>query len=150
MSRTDAILWAGRLFTVVFTIAVGWDALADGQLSAEIRRVTIGIVCGLFALWALWQVRVAHRYEGWPLVVPLPFRWVFAIWLASITLFTAWIVALSEVEWLFSDYRSAFVWWQFGTASLWVASRWLIVETRHTAGPGEMGSGPHGNGNGGT
>lgn len=143
MARADAILWVGRLLSVVFTTMILWDALADGQLSQEIRRATIGIVAGLFMLWAIWQIRIAYKYEGWPVIRPLPFRWVFAIWLCSITLFTLWIVVLSEVAWLFSDYRSAFVWWQFGAASIWVASRWMIVETHQDSGAGETGTGPH-------
>lgn len=149
MTRNNVILWVGRILTIIFTAAIVIDIAADGIMSQEIRQVTIGIVGALFLMWAVWQARIAKQYEGWPLTLPVPFRWVFAVWLGSFTLFIAWVLVISEVEWLATPYRSAFVWWQFGASSLWVAGRWVTVDETHAAGVGETGTGTS-NGTGGT
>lgn len=146
MTRTDAILWAGRVATVIFTAAIAYDAYADGELSETIRRITIAGVGLLFLAWAIWQIKVAKQYDGWPLTLPLPFRWVFAVWLMSFFAFIAWVVLIDVETRIRTPYRSAFMWWQFGASTLWVFGRWVTVDAPHEAGIGETG---HTNGNGG-
>lgn len=146
MTRNDLILWFGRIATLVFTIAVFYDVYHDQHFSREIRIAVIataGIVIG--ALFA-WQVYVAQKYDGWP-VIPFSFRWVVATWLGSMAVFIAWVVVTSLKRDIYTDLRSAIVYWQFATATLWFASRWVTVQTPHQAGIGETGTTP-GNGAG--
>ena len=139
MNRTSAILWAGRILTIIFTVSVAWDSYSDGQLSREIREVTLGLVALLFLMLFGWQVRIAWKYEGFP-TIPLAFRWVMATWLGSLMLFVVWLVLTSFIEDVFTPYRSAVMWWQFGTSTLWFAPRWLTIDTPHKAGAGETGA----------
>lgn len=146
MSRYRVIIWTGRLLTLIYTIAVLVDVLGDGTLSQEIRQVTITVVALVFAAIAIWQTRIAWKYEGLP-VLPLPFRWVVVVFFASFALFCAWVIASSIWPEIYSDRRSSVLWWQFGTSTLWFASRWVTVDEPHPAGVGETGTGPgHGGG----
>lgn len=145
MSRNDIILWFGRIATILFTAAVFWDIYTDELLSRGLRATVLTIVVLVFLSLFCWQVYVAHKYDGWP-VIPFSFRWVVATWLGSLALFIAWIVLISFIDGLYSDRRSAVIWWQVGTSTLWFCSRWVTVQTPHPAGVGETGSMP-GNGN---
>ena len=146
MNRNDLILWFGRVCTLAFTAAVAWDIYHDGVLSQELRQAVLAIVVLVFLLLFGWQVYVAHKYDGLP-VIPFSFRWVVATWLGSLALFIAWVVAISFFDDLYTDRRSAVIWWQVGVSTLWFSSRWVTVQTPHTAGIGETGGTP---GNGGT
>lgn len=141
MSRNDLIMWFGRIATLIFTTAVFIDVYSDQQLSREIRLTVLGIVGIVVAALFIWQVYIAQKYDGLP-VIPFSFRWVVACWLGSLGLFVIWIVLITFFESLYSDRRSAIIWWQFGTATLWFASRWVTVQTPHAAGIGETGTTP--------
>ena len=141
MTRYHVILWTGRLLALVYTVALIYDVFGDGNLSREIRLTTIGIVAFVFVLICGWQARIAWRYEGVP-SLPMPFRWVVALWFASLALFVAWNIASALWDGIYSDRRSSFMWWQFGTSTLWFASRWVTVDEPHTASIGETGSSP--------
>lgn len=147
MNRNDIILWFGRVATIVFTAAVVYDIYGDATLSREIRAAVLGIVTCVFFALAAWQGYIARKYDGWP-VIPLSFRWVVATWFGALSLFIVWQMAVTFWPEMYTDRRSAILWWQFGAATIWFASRWVTVETPHTAGIGETGSTP-GNGNGG-
>lgn len=141
MTRNDLIMWFGRISTIVFTIAVIVDIYGDQQLSREIRLTVLAIVVAVVSALFGWQVYIAQKYDGWP-VIPLSFRWVVATWLGSLALFVAWIILITFWDDIYSDRRSAVVWWQFGTSTLWFASRWVTVQTPHPAGVGETGISP--------
>lgn len=146
MTRNDAILWFGRIATIALTVAIVLDMTRDAHLSQEIRRVVLGTVAVTVLSMFVWQGRVAYRYDGWPWP-PFAFRWVVWSWLGSLGAFIVWLIVSGVWPTLYSDYRSAVMWWQFGVMTLWFASRWVTVETPHQAGVGETGSTP---GNGGT
>ena len=141
MTRNDQIMWFGRIATLIFTIAVIYDVYTDHSLSRELRLTVLVVVLAVFMALAAWQGYIAEKYDGWP-VIPLSFRWVVFGWLASFALFIGWIVAITLYEPLYTDLRSAIVWWQFGVSSLWFASRWVTVSTPHPAGAGETGLNP--------
>ena len=144
MTRTDAILWAGRVLSAAFTASIVYDALADGMLSDEIRRATLATAGLLFLALCLWQVRIAWRYDGPPVRLPLPFRWVMAAWLGSLALLVAWRLLVGAAPGVYTAYRAAVVWWCVGQATIYFAARWTTVETPHRAGIGETGTGPGG------
>jgi len=141
MKRNDFILWFGRIATVLFTIGIIYDVYADQRLSAELRLVVIGVAGMVAASIFGWQAYIAYKYDGAPFI-PFSFRWVVATWFGALTLFIAWMIAINYLPEIYTDRRSAVVWWQFGSATLWFASRWITVETPHTAGIGETGSTP--------
>ena len=140
MRRNDIILWFGRICSVGFTVMVANDVLSDGTLSEEIRRTVIAIVGLVFLLIGGWQIWIAWRYEGMPLI-PLPFRWVVAVTFMSWALFVAWTLLISFYPDIYTDRRSSVIWWQFGTSTIWFAARWVTVDTPKSAGIGETGSG---------
>jgi hypothetical protein len=139
MSRNDVIMWIGRIATIVFTIAVLADMYTDQHLSREIRITVLSIVGVVVMSLFGWQVYIAQKYDGLPLI-PFSFRWVVATWLGSLLVFIAWTVLITFIDDVYTDRRSAVVWWQFGTATLWFASRWVTVQTPHSAGVGETGA----------
>lgn len=143
MTRNDLILWLGRIATIVFTVAVVWDIYSDDQMSFELRVAVMVIVLAVFLSLFGWQVHVAKKYDGWP-IIPFSFRWVVATWVGSLALFFAWIILISFFDGIYSDRRSAIMWWQAGTSTLWFASRWWTVQTPHPAGIGETGTSPNG------
>ena len=145
MNRNNVIMWVGRILTIIFSYAVVVDMANDNALSREIRATVLGIV-GIVVLSIFgWQVYIAQKYDGFPLI-PFSFRWVVATWFGSLLLFIAWILAITYVPSVYSDLRSAFIWWQFGTATLWFMSRWVTVQTPHSAGIGETGASTPGSG----
>lgn len=141
MTRYHVILWTGRVLALIYTAAVVYDVAGDGALSREIRQVTMAVVGIVFLLIFGWQARIAWKYEGIP-SVPMPFRWVVAVWFASLAVFVAWNIAGSVWPDIYTDRRSSFFWWQFGTSTLWFASRWVTVDEPHVASIGETGTGP--------
>lgn len=145
MNRNDAIMWAGRILTIIFSYAVFADLQTDRQLSEAIRIAVLGIVGLVVASIFGWQVYIAQKYDGLP-VIPFSFRWVVATWFGSLMVFIGWILTISFLESIYTDLRSAVVWWQFGTATLWFASRWVTVQTPHRAGIGETGASTPGSG----
>lgn len=147
MHRDDAIMWTARGFAVAYIAAVAWDAAADGNFSSEIRYLTMAVMGLVFVTLCAWQVMVALAYEGIP-VVPLPFRWVTALWFGALALLLGWLILWRYVPEVYTEYRAALVWCQAGVATLWWAARWVTVGSPHVAGVGETGTG--GNGNGGT
>ena len=138
MTRNNAILWFGRIATMIFTLFVALDMVSDRQLSQNIRLATIGIVLFLVVTILLWQTSIAWRYDGLP-IVPLSFRWVVATWFGSLALFLIWVISVTLVDGLYTDIRSAIMYWQFGVATLWFASRWMTLESPQKAGLGETG-----------
>ena len=138
MTRNNAILWFGRIATMIFTFFVALDMISDRQLSQNIRLATIGIVLFLVVTILLWQTSIAWRYDGLP-IVPLSFRWVVATWFGSLALFLIWVISVTLVDGLYTDIRSAIMYWQFGVATLWFASRWMTLESPQKAGLGETG-----------
>ena len=139
MNRNDVIMWVGRILTIIFTIAVFTDMVSDQELSFAIRMTVLGIVATVFLTLFVWQVYIARKYDGCP-VVPFSFRWVMAMWLGSLSLLVAWFVTISIFDGLYTDLRSAFVWYQAGVATTWFMARWLAVQTPHQAGIGETGA----------
>ena len=139
MTRNNAILWFGRIATMIFTLFVALDMVSDRQLSQNIRLATIGIVLFLVVTILLWQTSIAWRYDGLP-IVPLSFRWVVATWFGSLALFLIWVISVTLIDELYTDIRSAIMYWQFGVATLWFASRWMTLESPQKAGLGETGS----------
>ena len=144
MNRNEVIMWLGRIGTLAFTIAVIVDMYGDATLSRELRTVVLSMVISLFVALCGWQGYIAMKYDGWP-IIPLSFRWVVFMWLASFVIFIGWVLAQTYLD-IYTDLRSAVVWWQFGTASLWFASRWVTVDAPHPAGAGETGMTPQGGG----
>ena len=138
MTRNNAILWFGRIATMIFTLFVALDMVSDRQLSQNIRLATIGIVLFLVVTILLWQTSIAWRYDGLP-IVPLSFRWVVATWFGSLALFLIWVISVTLIDELYTDIRSAIMYWQFGVATLWFASRWMTLESPQKAGLGETG-----------
>ena len=138
MTRNNAILWFGRIATMIFTFFVALDMISDRQLSQNIRLATIGIVLFLVVTILLWQTSIAWRYDGLP-IVPLSFRWVVATWFGSLALFLIWVISVTLVDRLYTDIRSAIMYWQFGVSTLWFASRWMTLESPQKAGLGETG-----------
>lgn len=145
MNRNDVIMWAGRILTIVFSYAVFADLQTDSALSREIKMTVISFVGFLFASIFVWQVVVAYRYDGMPFI-PFSFRWVMAAWAGSLFFFIAWLIAVNVFPALYSDLRSAVMYWQLGTATLWFMSRWFTVNTPHRAGIGETGASAPGSG----
>ena len=136
--RRGLILWFGRMFSLAFTVALIADMLSDGTMSREIRQVTIAVTGFVFALVFFWQTRIAYRYEGVPMV-PVPFRWVVAVWFGSMFLFVAWNVLIAWWADAYNDYRSSVIWWQFVMSTMWFCARWITADEKHTAGQGETG-----------
>ena len=138
MTRNTAILWFARIATMVFTFFVALDMIKDQELSRDIRMTTVGIVLLLVVTIFGWQTAIAWRYDGFP-IIPLSFRWVVATWFGSLALFLLWIISIAIVDGLYTHIRSAIMYWQFGVATLWFASRWMTIESPHKAGLGETG-----------
>ena len=138
MTRNNAILWFARIATMIFTFFVVLYLASDQELSRSIRLATVGIVFFLVMTILSWQVVIAWRYDGLP-IIPLSFRWVVATWFGSLALFLLWIISIAIVDRLYTHIRSAVMYWQFGVATLWFASRWMTIEAPHKAGLGETG-----------
>ena len=138
MTRNSAILWFGRIATMIFTFFVALDIIGDQELSSNIRLVTIGMVLILAITILVWQVLIAWRYDGLP-IIPFSFRWVVATWFGSLALFLLWVILTGIVDGLYTHIRSAIMYWQFGIATLWFASRWMTLESPQKAGLGETG-----------
>lgn len=147
MRRNDAITLFGRIIGVAFLIAMVVDLVTDGAMSREIRQAIIGVAAFVFASMCIWQVRIAHKYDGWPLVLPLTFRWVVAVSFLAIAAFVGWTFVASLVDGAYSNWLSALFWLGFVEGMIWFAARWVTVDDSHPAGPGETGTGGH-NGNG--
>ena len=145
MNRNDAIMWVGRILTIIFSYAVFADLQTDNAMSREIRTVVLGIVSIVVLSVFVWQVYIAQKYDGLP-VIPLSFRWVVATWFGSMLTFITWLVLTTIFDGLYTDLRSAVIWWQFGISTIWFASRWVTVQTPHQAGIGETGANAPGNG----
>lgn len=146
MTRNKAILWFGRIATIIFTFFVALDIASDNELSRDIRMTTIGIVFLLVVTILGWQTAIAWRYDGLP-IIPLSFRWVVALWFGSLALFLLWVLATSFIDGIYTHLRSATMYWQFGVATIWFASRWMTIESPHKAGLGETGGNIDNSGN---
>jgi hypothetical protein len=140
MNRNDVIVWFGRLFSIAFSGAMLWDLITDGTMSQTIRQATIGITGLVFLSIFLWQARIAYRYEGIP-TIPMPFRWVVAAWMGSMALLVAWNLTVSFHVDIFTEHRSAVMWWQFAISTVWFGARWVTVDGPHLSGTGETGAG---------
>ena len=145
MNRNDVIMWVGRILTFVFTYAVFADLQSDAAMSREIRTVVLAIVSLVVLSIFAWQVYIAQKYDGMP-VIPLSFRWVVATWFGSMLTFITWLGLTTIFDEMYTDLHSAVVWWQFGISTIWFASRWARVQTPHQAGIGETGASPNGHG----
>lgn len=138
MTRNNAILWFARIATMIFTFFVALDMISDQHLSRYIRLATIGIMLFLVITILVWQIAIAWRYDGLP-IIPLPFRWVVATWFGSLALFLLWVISIGIVDGLYTHIRSAVMYWQLGVATLWFASRWMTLNSPQKAGRGETG-----------
>src|SRR5699024_4475819 len=109
MNRNDAIMWVGRILTIIFSYAVFADLQTDTAMSREIRTVVLGIVSIVVLSVFVWQVYIAQKYDGMP-VIPLSFRWVVATWFGSMLTFITWLVLTTIFDGLYTDLRSAVIW----------------------------------------
>lgn len=141
MRRNDVIIWFGRIVGVAFLFAMAYDLATDGMMSREIRQAIVAVATFVFFSMCLWQIKIAKEYDGWPLVLPLTFRWVVAVSFLAIATFVGWTFVASLWPGIYSDWLSAVFWLGFVEGMIWFAARWVTVDDTHAAGPGETGSG---------
>lgn len=145
IARTGIILWFWRVVTLLFTAGMIYDITNDRSIGPWLRLGTLGSLVIVMGLVFIWQLVIAHRYDGIP-AIPLSFRWVMAIWFCSLSLFCLWAISTTFYDPLTEYWVIAFMYWQVFTATTWFASRWTTIEAPHHAGIGETGTqgGHHG------
>ena len=139
MSTSTLVMWTGRLFAAAIAIMLLADALSDDNLSVWSRIIVMGVAAIVFLVVTYKQGKIAYRYEGWPLTLPWPFRWVVTLWFASIALLLCWFLFAAIFPARFSAVWSTLMWLQFAESTLYFFGRWLAVGRPQLAGPGETG-----------
>lgn len=116
------------------------DTLLDNDLSTASRKLVMTIAGVTFAWVTIKQGAVARKYEGWPVALPLAFRWVVCLWFAALALLVWWILGISIWPHLYTTARSTSVWLVFAEATIFFITRWVAVGRPQLAGPGETGA----------
>ena len=136
--------WAGRGFAILIAFLLIADGFSDNNLSVWSRLLAVAVAAIVFGQVTYKQAQIARRYEGWPLTRIWPFRWVVALWFASISLLLLWVLFRSLFPQLYSAPVATVVWLQFIEATLFFRDRWTSVGRPQLAGPGETGAGGNG------
>ncbi len=138
--------------TIIRNIAAVFIAIILGLIVADLirpedysdlsRRIALAVLAG--TCWIVYgrQVMIAYRYEGWPVVYPIAFRWVVSALFGSLALSFSWI--LLQVIWPATSNPtiSTVVYGVAAANTIWFFSRWVTVGAPQIAGPGETGANP--------
>ena len=115
------------------------DTVLDNDLSRASRLLVMTIAGITFGWVTIRQGIIAYRYEGWPLVLPIAFRWVVCLWFGAMTLLVLWILGIAVWTHVYTTTRSTFIWLAFAETTIFFLTRWVAVGRPQLAGPGETG-----------
>ena len=140
MTTERSMKAVGITLGLAVAVLLTGDAMSDNDLSRASRLLVIAIAGITFGWVTIRQILIARKYEGWPVALPLAFRWVVAVWFGALALLVGWIVLITIAPDLYTTSRSTVIWLIFAETTIFFLTRWISVGRPQLAGPGETGA----------
>lgn len=99
-----------------------------GFLGIKPTLVPMLSVLMAFLLLTVYQVQVSWHYDRSMWRVPVPFRWVMAVWFASTLYLVFWAITVRYVYPGWETYNMRLIaWYQLALTSIWFIRRFLLL-----------------------
>lgn len=137
-----AVSIASKIIAAMAFVVFMFDIITGGSLSETSRVIIMAIAALAYLGVFIKQCQIAYEYEGWPVKLPLAFRWVVAQWFGTTGVLITWFLIVAIWPEVFNATISAVMWSVFAISTLFFFGRWLAIGKPTIAGPGETGANP--------
>lgn len=118
----------GLVFSVSLFIAFSSYLVNGSFFGLRPSMLPLAVVLMTFIALAFFQIRVSWLYERHPFHIPVPFRWVMAVWFSSMLIVVTWAMAWRVIGGVSRDGAfGTIVWYQLAFASVWFFRRFLVI-----------------------